>query len=167
MNDKVKHYCKLSGNYLDAAHQSCVDNVNKSAQQKFITVTYHSFSKYDNHMFFNDLINSKVAEINLTVIARTNEEYMCVKYGCVKFLDSRRFQQDSLEKLTESLNDQDYIHLKQHFPNNWMLLKKKLAYSHEFCKILEDYEKPIDEFLGLLKKLNSVGLKINFPIKKK
>ena len=58
-----------------------------------------------------------------------------------------RFLTASLEKLTESLNDIDYIHLKKHFPNPWMLLKNKLAYPYEFYKTLEDYEKPIDELL--------------------
>ena len=75
-------------------------------------------------MFSNGFIISKVDKIKLSVIPRTNEEYMSFKYGSVKFLDSMRFQQDSLEKLTESFNDQDYIHLKRHFPNHWMLLKK-------------------------------------------
>ena len=56
-----------------------------------------------------------------------------------------RFQQDSLEKLTESLNDQDYIHLKRFFPNHWMLLKKKLAYPYEFYKTLVYYEKSIED----------------------
>ena len=146
-NDKIKHYCKLTGNYLGAAHQSCIDYVNKANQHKFIPVLYHNFSKYDNHMFFNDLCNSKVDKIDISVIPRTNEEYMCVNYGCIKFLDSMRFQTDSLEKLTESLKDEDYIHLKRHFPNHWMLLKKKLAYPYEFYKTLYDYEKPIDELI--------------------
>ena len=57
------------------------------------------------------------------------------------------FQQASLEKLTKSLNDQDYIHLGRHFPNQWMLLKKKLAYPYEFYKTLEDSEKPKEELL--------------------
>ena len=52
VNDKVRHYCKFSGNYSGAAHQSCIDYVNKSEQQKFFPVSYHNFSKYDNHMFF-------------------------------------------------------------------------------------------------------------------
>ena len=81
--DKVKHYCKLSGNYLGTAHQSCIDYINKADQHKFLPVLYHNFSKYDNHMFFNDLINSKVDKINLSLIPRTNEEYMSVKYGCI------------------------------------------------------------------------------------
>ena len=147
INEKSKHYCKLTGNYLGAAHQSCIDYVNKVNLHKFIPVLYHDFSKYDNHMFFNDLINSKVDKKNLSVIARNSEEYMSVNYGCIKFLDSMRFQTDSLEKLTESLKDDDYIHLKKHFPNHWMLLKNKLAYPYEFYKTLEDYERPIDELL--------------------
>ena len=123
-NEEVRHYCKMTGRYLGAAHQTCIDYVNKVNLHKFIPVLYHNFSKYDNHMFFNELINSKVEKNNLSVIPRTNEEYMSVNYGCVKFLDSMRFQTDSLEKLTESLKDDDYIHLKRNFPNHWMLLKK-------------------------------------------
>ena len=108
---------------------------------------YHSFSKYDNHMFFNELINTKVDKNDLSVVAKTNEEYMSVNYGCIKFLDSMRFQPASMESLTESLKDEDYIHLKRNFPNHWMLLKKKLAYPYEFYKTLDDYELPIDTLL--------------------
>ena len=147
IKEKVRHYCKMTGRYLGAAHQTCIGYVNKVNLHKFIPVLYHNFSKYDNHMFFNELINSKVEKNNLSVIPRTNEEYMSVNYGCVKFLDSMRFQTHSLEKLTESLKEDDYIHLKKHFPNHWMLLKNKLAYPYEFYKTLEDYERPIDDLL--------------------
>ena len=91
INDKVRHYCKLTGKYLGAAHQICIDYVNKANQQKFIPVLHHNFSKYDSHMFFNELINTKVDTINLSVIPRKSEEYMSVNYGCIKFLDSMRF----------------------------------------------------------------------------
>ena len=148
INDKIKHYCKLTGNYLGAAHQSCIDYVNKVGQHKFSPVLYHNFSKNDNHMIFNVLINSKVDKINQSVIPRTNEEYMSVKYGCINFLDSMRFQSDSLEKLTESLKDEDCIHLKSNFPDHWMFLKNKLAYPYEFYKTLEDYEKTIEELIN-------------------
>ena len=147
IKEKVKHYCRLTGNYFETAHQACIDYVNKVNQHKFIPLLYHNFSKYDNHMFFNDLTNSKPNKINLSVTPRTNEEYMSVNYGCVNFLDSMRFQQDSLQKLTKSLKDDDYNHIKKHFPNHWMLLKNKLAYPYEFYKTLEDYETPIDELL--------------------
>ena len=45
------------------------------------------------------------------------------------------------------MKDDDYIHLKKHFPDHWNLLKNKLAYPYEFYKTLEDYEKPIEELL--------------------
>ena len=83
--DTVRHYCKLIGKFLGAGHQSCIDYVNKVNLHKFIPVLYHNFSKNDNHMFFNDLINSKPNKINLTVTPRTNEVYMSVNYGCIKF----------------------------------------------------------------------------------
>ena len=97
-------------------------------------------------MFFNDLINSKVDKINLSVIPRTNEEYLGVKYG-FKFFEIMRFQQDSLKKVTETLNDQDYIHLERKVPNHWEILKKKLAYPYYFYKTLEYYEKPIEDLI--------------------
>ena len=128
INEKFEHYCKMTGNYLRIAHQSCIDYINKVNLHKFVPVLYHNFSKYYNHMFFNELINSEVDKKNLSVIRRTNEEYMSVNYSCIKFLDTMRFQTASLEKLTESLKDDDYIHLKKHFPNHWMLLRNKLAY---------------------------------------
>ena len=115
INEKVRHYCKMTGRYLGAAHQSCIDYVIKTNQHKFVPVLYHNFSKYDCHMFFNELINAKAHKKNLTTIARTNEEYMSVNYSCIKFLDSMRFLTASLEKLTESLKDDDYIHLKKFF----------------------------------------------------
>ena len=147
INEKIRHYCKMTGRYLGAAHQSCIDYVIKANQHKFIPVLYHNFSKYDCHMFFNELVNASPNKFKIGVIPRNSEEYMSVNYGCIKFLDSMRFQAASSEKLTESLKDVDYIHLKKHFPNHWMLLKNKLAYPYEFYKPLEDYEKPINELL--------------------
>ena len=88
---------------------------------------------------------------------------MSVNYGCIKFLDSMTFQQDSLEKLAESLNDQDYIRLKQQFPNQWMILKKKLAYPYEYYKSLEDYEKPIHELLKSGKEAFYSKIKNKYP----
>ena len=101
INEKVRHYCKMTGNYLGAGHQACIDYVNKVNLHKFIPVLYHNFSKYDCHMFFNELINSSPNKFNLSVIPRNNEEYMSVNYGYIKFLDSMRFQAASLEKLTD------------------------------------------------------------------
>ena len=49
----------------------------------------------------------------LSVIPRSGKQFMSVIYGCVKFLDSIRFQQASLESLSESLNEEDFIQIKK------------------------------------------------------
>ena len=85
INDKVAHYCKMTARYLGTAHQTCIDYVNKANQHKFIPILYHNFSKFDSHMFFNQLFNSKAEGFDLKVIAKTNEEYMNLNYGCIKF----------------------------------------------------------------------------------
>ena len=46
-------------------------------------------------MFCSDLIISKNDKVKLSVIPRTNEEYLCVNYECIKFSNKMRFQQDS------------------------------------------------------------------------
>ena len=118
-------------------------------------------------MFIHDLINSNNDKNNLSVIPKTSQEYICVKYGCVKFLDSMRFQEDSLDKLPESLKDQDYLHLKQQFPKHWIIHKRKLVYPYQFYKTLEGYEKPIEELLKSCKEVFLVRLIIKAPKKKK
>ena len=46
------------------------------------------FSNYDCHLFFKKLIDRKPDNINLNVIPKTNEEYISVTYGCIRFIDS-------------------------------------------------------------------------------
>ena len=78
-------------------------------------------------MFFKYLISSKNGKVKLSVMPRTNEDCMSVSYGCVKFFHRIEFQQASLEELSQSLNEEDFIHLKYEFPNHWMVLSKNLA----------------------------------------
>ena len=81
-------------------------------------------------MFFKTLIDKKPDYINLSVIPKTNEEYISVNYGCLKFIDSYRFLQDSLDNLVKTLNENDaqssidpdqrsdFKILKKEFPKN-------------------------------------------------
>ena len=53
---------------------------------------------------------------------------------------SIKFQKSNLEQLTKSLKGQEYFRQKQEFPNHWMLLSRKLAYSYDYYEKLEVYE---------------------------
>ena len=66
-----------------------------------------------------------------------------VNYGILRFVDSYRFLQDSLDNLVKTLNENDLKFLIKEFPDNWQLLNKKLAYPYEYFKNLEDYDKDI------------------------
>ena len=125
---KVRDHCHLTGKYRGPAHYNCNINV-KQKQSNFIPILFHNFSNYDCHLFFKTLIDKKPDNINLTVIPKTNEEYISVSYGCIRFLDSYRFLQDSLDNLVKTLNEDDFNILKKEFPNNWQLLNKKLSLS--------------------------------------
>ena len=86
---KVRDHCHLTGKYRGAAYESCNINVKKQ-QSNFIPVMFHNFSKNDCHLFFKTLL-SKSKSQRLKVIPKTNEEYISVNFGCIRFIDSYRF----------------------------------------------------------------------------
>ena len=74
------------------------------------------------------------------IIAKSSENYISVKIGCLKFLDSYRFLDASLDKLSTTLTS---------FPSldsNGMeddLFTRKLAYPYEKVKTIESFYKPL------------------------
>ena len=96
-------------------------------------------------MFFKRLVNLKKDKIKFIFLPKTNEEYIVVKYGRIRFVDSYRFLSESLEKLVENLVEHDFKILKKEFPDKWQYLNKKLAYPYEYFNSIEDYQKYVDK----------------------
>ena len=92
LENKVRDHCHLTGKYRGVAHYNCNINV-KQKQSNFIPILFHNFSNYDCHLFFKTLIDKKPEYINLSVIPKTNEKYISVTYGVLRFVDSYRFLQ--------------------------------------------------------------------------
>ena len=91
---------------------------------------------------------------------KTNEEYIAVKYWCIRFIDSYRFLSESLDKLVKNLDEDDFKFLKKAFPDKWQYLNKKLAYPYQYFNSINDYQKPVDN----LKKEDFFSkLKIEYP----
>ena len=90
---------------------------------------FHSYSKYDSHLFFKILFTRKGADVKIDIITRPNEEHTSVTYGCIRFIDSNRVLTNKLGNLTNWYTEIIYEsikNLKQQFPdNNIMLLKIK------------------------------------------
>ena len=104
LSDNVRDHCLLTGIYRGPAHSKCNVNVTRK-QSNFIPIIFHNFSNYDCHMFFKKLVDKKNDKVNFDVFPKTNEEYMSVTYGCIKFTESYRFLLSSLDSLVKTLVD--------------------------------------------------------------
>ena len=141
-SDKVRDHCHLTGKYRGPAHSKCNINVTQK-QSNFIPFIFHNFSNYDCHMFFKKLVDKKKDKVDFDIIPKTNEEYISVTYGCIRFIDSYRFLSSGLDSLVKNLDEDDFKILKKEFPDKWQYLNKKLAYPYEYFNSIDDYRKPV------------------------
>ena len=128
LSDKVRDHCHLTGKYRGPAHNTCNLNV-KQKDGIFIPFAFHNFSNYDCHMFFKRLVVFKKDKVKFNFFPKTNEEYISVTYGCIRFIDSYRFLSDSLDKLVKNLVVDDFKVLKKEFADKWQFLNKKISIS--------------------------------------
>ena len=56
-------------------------------------------------MFFKKLFDKKNDKVKIKIMLKTNEEYILVKYGCIRFIHSYRFLSSSLDSLVKTLVD--------------------------------------------------------------
>ena len=92
----------MTGNYRGPAHSKYNNNVTQD-QSNFIPFIFHNFSNYDCHKFFMKLVDKKKDKVKFDIIPKTNEEYISVTYGCIRLIDSYRFQSSSLDSLVKTL----------------------------------------------------------------
>ena len=134
--DKVRDHCHLTGKYRGPAHNECNLQV-KQKDSNFITIGLHNFSNYDCHMFFKTLVDRKKDNVNFKIIPKTDEKYISVKYGCIKFIDTYRFLSSSLDKLVKTLVDNSHETLKN--------LKKEVFGDDKILNIIDELENMIDK----------------------
>ena len=154
LSNKVRDHYHLTGKYKGPAHNTCNINV-KQKDSNFIPFAFHNFSNYDCHMFFKRLVDLKKDKVKVKILPKTNEEYITVKYGCIRFIDSYRFLSESLDKLVKNLDEDDFKILKKKFPDKWQYLNKKLACPYEYFNSINDYQKPVNNLKK--KKTSSVN----------
>ena len=142
IDNKVRDHCHLTGKYRGAAHIKCNINVTQK-QSNFIPFIFHKLSNYDCHLFFKKLVDKKIEKVEFDIIPRTNEEYMSVTYGCIRFIDSCRFLSSSLDSLVKTLVDNSHKTLKD--------LKEKIVDNKEILNIVTEIEKEDRTIRNLLK----------------
>ena len=142
-SDKVRDHCHLTGKNRGPSHNVCNKNV-KQKDSNFLPFAFHNFCNYDCHMFFKKLVDLTKDKVKFNNIPKRNEDYFVVKYGCIRFIDSYRFLSESLDKLVQNLDVDDFIILKKEFPDKWQSFNKKLAYPYENFNHIDDYKKPVN-----------------------
>ena len=111
LSDKVGDHRHLTGKYRGPAHSKCKINVTQD-KSKFIPIVFNNLSNYDCLVFFKKLVDKKYDKVNFDIIPKTNEEYISVTYGCIRFIDSYRFLPSSLDSLVRTLVDNNHKMLK-------------------------------------------------------
>ena len=126
-------------------------------------------------MFFKKLIDKNNDKVKLKIIPKTNEEYVSVKYSCIRFIDSYRFLSSNLYSLVRTLVDNSHKtmkNLKKEIVSNDEILdivNKTVEVDRNFEDSKKDYPNEIETLEEAL--LNYMGendlkiLKTKFPDK--
>ena len=135
----------ISGKYRGAAHAEC--NINYK-DTRTISVVFHNLTGYDAHLLIQEVACGIDGQVNLLPL--TKEKYISFtkiinfgKYNTIKFkfIDSLRFMNSSLDKLSSYLSNDDLVILKKEFKNlsNYQLnlLKRKGVFPYEYVDGLE------------------------------
>ena len=87
---EIRDHCHLTGKYRRPAHSLCNISITQK-QSIFIPSIFDNFSNYDCHRFFKNLVDKKNDRVNFKILPKTDEEYISVRYGCIRFIESDRF----------------------------------------------------------------------------
>ena len=130
---------------------------------KKIPLYFFNGSKYDNSIILNSLSKIYKDEITISCIGNSSEQFKSIEFKfknmkyCFKLLDISNFIKGSLSSLSKKLSDEHKIVTKNHFPNNFELLKQKTHFPYEWVTKENIYNKklpPIEDFYSSLKLQN-------------
>lgn len=136
---RVRDHCHLTSEYRGPAHNSC--NL-RSRIPNFIPILMHNLSGYDSHLFFSSL---KEIEGDIKVIALNKEKYISISkkilvdnrfntYFEMRFLDSYRFLNESIDSLSKNLGVDDFKLTTSHFRcvQDFDLIKRKGVFPYNY-----------------------------------
>ena len=130
---------------------------------KSVPIYFFNGMKYDNSIILKSLCDIYKDEITLKCIGNTCESFKMIdfkfknmKYS-FKLLDICNFVKGTLSSLSDKLSDEDKLVTKNHFSDNFELLKTKACFPYEWLTRENIYDKElptIDKFYSSLKLQN-------------
>ena len=155
-SNKVTDLCHLTGKNRGPAHSICNINVTQK-RSKFVPIVFHNSSNYDCHRFYKELVDKNNDKVKFDIIPKTNEEYISVTYGCIRFINSNQFLSSSLDSLVKTLVDNSHEtlkNLKKEIVDNDEILNK-FSEKGEEDRTFEDLKK---DYSNEIEKLEEVSL---------
>ena len=141
--------------------------------------------KYDNSIILKSICDIFKNNVTLNVIGKSCESFKIIDFNFIKLkyslklLDICNFIKGSLNDLSKNLNDKDKFITKEHFQDNFELMKYKASFPYKFItkeniynenlpsienlysslKLDNIFEKHYDKTLEIYKKLNCKNIK--------
>ena len=120
--------------------------------------------KYDNSIILKSICDIFKNDVTLNVIGNSCEsckmidfKFKKIKYS-LKLLDMCNFIKGSLNDLSKNLNDKNKFITKEHFPDNFELLKYKTCFPYEFITKENIYNKELPSIENLYSSLKLDGI---------
>ena len=121
--------------------------------------------KYDNSIILKSICNLSKNNVTLNVIGNSCESFKMINFKfkkikySLKLLDMCNFIKGSLNDLSKNSNDENKIITREHFKDNFELMKYKVCFPYEFISKENIYNKElplIENFYSSLK-LNNIS----------
>ena len=161
---KIVHHdhCLEKNNILGYICRECNLQIKNN---KTIPIYFFNGMKYDNSIILKSICDLFKNNVTLNVIGNSCESFKMVdfkfkkiKYS-LKLLDMCNFIKGSLNDLSKNLNDKNKIITREHFKDNFELMKYKVCFPYEFItkeNIYNEELPSIENFYSSLK-LNNIS----------
>ena len=170
---KIVHHdhCLEKNNIIAYIFRECYLQIKNN---KTIPKYFFNGMKYDNCIILKSICDIFENNVNLNVIGNSCESFKMIdfkfkkiKYS-LKLLVMCNFIKGSLDDLSKNLNGKDKFITKEHFSDNFELMKYKVCFPYEFItkeNIYNDNLPSIENFYSSLK-LDNISEKIMIKLKK-
>ena len=169
--DNIKHKNIIENKIKISHHDHCLEKNNiiayicrecylQTKNNKTISMHFFNGMKYDNSIILKSICDLFKNNVTLNVIGNSCESFKMVNFKfkkrkySLKLLDMCNFIKGSLNDLSENLNDKNKIVTREHFPDNFELMKYKVCFPYELITKENIYNKnlpSIENFYSSLK----------------